>query len=64
MTTPKPTPPEKQNSPAAPDSEETRPNRADATAFFNRVRRELNSEEAPLHPTEAAQIVIMEEEGK
>jgi hypothetical protein len=43
MTTPKPTP-EKQNLPEAPDSEETRPNPADATGFFNRVRRELNSE--------------------
>lgn len=61
MTTPKPTP-EKQNLPEAPDSEETRPNPADATGFFNRVRRELNSEEESVHPTEAAEIVIMDEE--
>jgi len=33
MTTPKPTP-EKQNLPEAPDSEETRPNPADATGFL------------------------------
>jgi hypothetical protein len=58
MTTPKPTP-KTQNSPEAPDSEETRPE--DATGFFNRVRRELKPEE-PMHPTEAAEIVIMDEE--
>jgi len=60
MTTPTPTP-EKQNSPAAPDSEGTHPSPADATGFFYRVRRELNSEQEPVHPTEAAEIVIMEE---
>jgi hypothetical protein len=62
MTTPKPTP-EKQNSPAAPDSEETRSN-PDATGFFKRVRQELKPEpqpEPPIHPTEAAEIVIMDE---
>jgi hypothetical protein len=48
-----------QNSPAAPESEETRP--ADATGFFNRVRRDLNPEE-PIHPSEKAEIVIMDEE--
>jgi hypothetical protein len=33
--------------------------------FFNRVRQELKSEpepEPPIHPTEAAEIVIMDEE--
>ena len=59
MTTPKPTP-ETQNSSEAPDSEETRP--ADATGFFKRVRRGLNPEEKPIHPTEAEEIVIMDEE--
>jgi hypothetical protein len=60
MTEPKETTkPKAQNSPEAPNSEKTRP--ADATGFFNRVRRELNAEEEP-HPTEAAEIVIMEEE--
>jgi len=59
MTTPTPTP-KTQNSPEAPDSEETRSE--DATGFFNRVRRELNPEERPVHPTEAAEIVIMEDE--
>jgi hypothetical protein len=29
--------------------------------FFKRVRRELKPEEEPIHPTEAAEIVIMEE---
>jgi hypothetical protein len=57
MTTPNPTP-EKQNLPAAPDSEKT----ADPTGFFNRVRRKLNSEEEPVHPSEKAEIVIMDEE--
>lgn len=59
MTTPKPTP-EQQNSPEAPNSKETRSN-PDATGFFNRVRRELKPEEKPIHPTEAAEIVIMED---
>ena len=51
MTEPTPTP-EKQNSPAAPDADEN------ATGFFNRVQRELNPE--PIHPSEKAEIVIME----
>ena len=60
MTEPTPTP-EKQNSPEPPDSEETRPNPADATGFFNRVRREFNPDEKPVHPSEKAEIVIMED---
>jgi len=62
MTTPKP---EKQNSPEAPDSEGTRPT-SSATGFFNRVQRILQPEpepEPPSHPTEAAEIVIMDEGG-
>jgi hypothetical protein len=59
MTEPKKPTPKTQNSPKPPDSEETRP--ADATGFFNRVRRELKPEEKPIHPSEAAEIVIMEE---
>ena len=59
MTEPKKPTPEKQNSPEAADSEETRP--ADATGFFNRVRRELKPEEEPVHPSEVAEIVIMDE---
>jgi hypothetical protein len=68
MTIPKPTSeetrPENQNSPAAPDSEETRSN-PDATGFFKRVRQKLQPKpepEPPIHPTEAAEIVIMKEE--
>jgi len=61
MTTPTPAP-ETQNLPKAPDSEGTRP--ADATGFFNRVRRKLKPEEEPIHPTEAAEIVIMDEDSK
>jgi hypothetical protein len=58
MTEPKPTP-EKQNPPAAPDSD-TRPSAADetstrATGFFNRIRREFNE---PVHPSEAKEIVL------
>jgi hypothetical protein len=60
MTTPTPTP-EKQNSPAAPESKETRPNPADTTGFFKRARQELNPEEKPVHPSEEAEIVIMDE---
>jgi len=55
MTTPTPTP-ENQNSPDASDSEETQ----NVTGFFNRVQQELKPE--PIHPTEAAEIVILEEE--
>jgi hypothetical protein len=65
MTTPKATPPEKK-SPAAPESEETRSN-PDGKGFFQRVREkfkpkpELEPEpELPIHPTEAAEIVIMD----
>lgn len=60
MTEPHKPTPKTPNSPEAPDSEETRP--ADATGFFNRVRRELKSEQEPVHPTEAAEIVIMDDE--
>jgi hypothetical protein len=60
MTEPKKPTPKTQNSPEAPNSEETRP--ADATGFFNRVRRELKPEQEPVHPSEAAEIVIMDEE--
>jgi hypothetical protein len=63
MTTPNPTP-EKQNSPESPDSERTRPTPS-ATGFFNRAQRILHPEpqpEPPIHPTEAAEIVIMNEE--
>jgi hypothetical protein len=64
MTTPNSTP-EKQNTPpAAPDFEGNHPSPPDAMGFFDRVRRELklNSEQEPVHPTEAAEIVIMEED--
>jgi len=62
MTDPKPTP-EKQNSPADPDSE-TDPTPANKTSprttgFFNRVQREIQPEDT--HPSEAAEIVITEE---
>jgi len=63
MTTPTPTPtPEKQNSQKI-DSEETRPNPEDATGFFGRVRQKFKPEETPVHPSEAAEVVIMEDEG-
>jgi hypothetical protein len=61
MTTPTPTP-KTQKLPETPDSEETRS--ADATGFFNRVRRKLKPEEEPIHPTEAAEIVVMDEDSK
>jgi hypothetical protein len=54
MTTPTPTP-EKQNSPSAPAIEMPR------MGFFDRVRQELNPKERPIHPTEAAEIVVMDE---
>jgi hypothetical protein len=60
MTEPRNPTPETQSSPN-PDAEKTRPNRANITGFFNRVRQELNPEEEPVHPSEAAEIVIMEE---
>jgi len=59
MTEPKNSTPEAQNSPEAPDSEET--HSADATGFFDRVRRKFKPEEEPVHPSEAAEIVIMDE---
>ena len=63
MTTPTPTPQE-ENSPADPESKESRPNPADTTGFFNRVRQNLKpEEEKAIHPSEAAEIVIMEDEG-
>ena len=58
MTTQK-SAPEEENSPQAPAIEMPR------MGFFNRVRQELKSEpepEPPIHPTEAAEIVIMDEE--
>jgi len=59
MTKEKPTS-ETQNSPKVSDCKKTPA--ADATGFFNRVRRELNSEEEePTHPSEAAEIVVTEE---
>jgi hypothetical protein len=62
MTTPTPTP-EQQNSPEVPDSAGTRPT-SSTTGFFNRVQRILQPKpEPPIHPTEAAEIVIMEDEG-
>ena len=56
MTTPTPTP-EKQNSSEPGDSEETTP--TGTTGFFHRLRRELQPE--PIHPSEATEIVIMDE---
>ena len=64
MTEPKNPTPETQNLPEAPDFEETLPNQAEAAGFFYRVRRVLNPEEKPVHPTEAAEIVIMNEDEK
>jgi len=58
MTTPTPTP-ERQNSSEPGDSEETTPTPAGTTGFFQRVRQELNPE--PIHPSEAEEIVIMDE---
>jgi hypothetical protein len=55
MTTPTPTP-EKQNSPEAPGSEQ-----AETKGFFYRVRQGLFKPEEPIHPSESAEIVVMEE---
>jgi hypothetical protein len=60
MTTPTPTP-EEENSPEA---TKTPPR---TTGFFNRVQRTLQPKpepepEPPIHPTEAAEIVIMDED--
>jgi hypothetical protein len=67
MTKSKKPTPETQNSPATPDPA-TDPNPANetptTTGFFNRVRGKLDSQEAPVHPSEAAEIVIMEEDSK
>jgi hypothetical protein len=52
-TEPKPTP--EQNPSAAPSSEETPPDSADKTGFFNRVQRELKPKP---HPTEEQEIVV------
>jgi hypothetical protein len=60
MTTPTPTP-EKQNSSEPGDSDETTPTPAGNTGFFHRVLRELKPQ--PMHPSEEAEIVIMEEGG-
>jgi len=56
MTTPTP---EKQNLSEPEDSEETSPTPAGTTGFFHRVRQGLNPE--PIHPSEEAEIVIMDE---
>lgn len=59
MTTPKPAP-EEENLPEAPATE-TPPR---TKGFFNRVRQKLkpgSAPEPPIHPTEAAEIVIMDE---
>jgi hypothetical protein len=53
MTTPTPTPQE-ENSPQTPATETPR-----TTGFFNRVQREFQP--GPIHPTEAAEIVLMDE---
>jgi hypothetical protein len=62
--TPTPTP-EQENLPEVPNSKET-PSNPDTTGFFNRVRQNLNKTEPkpepPIHPTEAAEIVIMEDD--
>jgi len=58
MTTPTPTP-EKQNSSESGDSKETTPTPAGTTGFFRRVRQKLDPK--PIHPSEEAEIVIMEE---
>jgi hypothetical protein len=62
-TEPKPTPKQSES----PDSEETRQNPGDETStperdgFFKRVRRKLQSK--PIHPSEEAEIVVMEGDG-
>jgi len=68
MTEPTPTP-AKQNLSATPDSEGARQNENSSTperdGFFKRVRRGLNPELPPVHPSEAAEIVIdIEQAGK
>jgi hypothetical protein len=61
MATPTPTP-ANQNSSEASDSSKNSPEPAEVTGFFQRVQRGLEPEEKPIHPTEAAEIVIMVEE--
>jgi len=55
MTTPKPTPQE-QNLPAAPDENSSPTEKRDG--FFRRVQRVFNPEPLPVHPSEAAEIVV------
>ncbi len=65
MTEPKKLKTEEQNFLEASDSEKTRPNHPTSdtpprpTGFFNTIRQELCEEEP--HPTEAVEIVIMDE---
>ena len=60
MTEPKPTP---QQNPTSPDSSDETPSSQDETSgktgFFNRVQRELKPK--PVHPSEAEEIVIMDD---
>jgi hypothetical protein len=58
MTTPKPT---AENQDLSEDSSESSSSSAAVTGFFQRVRRGLEPEleEKPVHPSEAAEIVIM-----
>jgi hypothetical protein len=58
MTTPTPTPQE-ENSPQAPATETP----GTTTGFFNRVQIELKPTK-PIHPSEAEEIVIMEDEDR
>jgi hypothetical protein len=60
MTTPTPTP-EEQDLPASPDSGRTNPSPEVTTGFFKRVRQKLNFKQELVHPSEAAEIVIMDE---
>jgi hypothetical protein len=57
MTEPTPTP-ETQNLPAAPDE-----NTEERDGFFRRVRRELRPDSPPVNPSEAAEIVVEDEDG-
>jgi len=59
MTIPTPTPETHNLSEEPGDSENTTPTPAGATGFFQRVRQKLKPE--PIHPSEAAEIVIIEE---
>jgi hypothetical protein len=56
MTEPKPTP-EEQNLPASPatDANSSTPER---DGFFRRVQRAFKPEPPPVHPSEAAEIVV------